>query len=258
MADNAGARASFTVAGVEIDFEAALAVVAGYCFGQETVAWSPPQNGVGDPPGELRRGAFAYGTYDCVPASPSPAVESLDVLVADGLNARLQGPDIAGVLAVAAPVSDQLARIDPGLKFWELTREQVSTQPVDLDTPADAMWRAWTLLMGVPSIDVARSHKILHHKRPSVFPLLDNETIDLLDRETAWAAIHEDLDASPAAWAQLEREVDRLARARGGASLTRLRLHDILLWTRATGRWDVAYRDGNEMLRSSARGDPSS
>jgi hypothetical protein len=38
------------------------------------------------------------------------------------------------------------------------------------DTPAWAMWRAWTLLMGVEGVDAARSRKILHHKRPAAFP----------------------------------------------------------------------------------------
>lgn len=43
--------------------------------------------------------------------------------------------------------------------------------------PSGAPGRCWR---GVDGIDLARSHKILHHKRPRVFPLIDNKTVEYL------------------------------------------------------------------------------
>jgi hypothetical protein len=77
----------------------------------------------------------------------------------------------------------------------------------------------------------------LHHRRPDLFPLLV--------RATRWqllphvregdsgppAVIHRELTANAAAFAGLEAAV-----ADRGIELTRLRLHDLLLWLTATQR----------------------
>ena len=236
------------VAAEEVPCDNALAVVVGYCLGEERVTWKRPISAVGDELKALRRGAFAFGTYDCVEASQSHRLEPIDILVADGLNAQLRAGDIGGVLAVADAVSDELARIGPGVKFWELPRDEVVTPPSNPDRPAWAMWRAWTILMGVEGVDVARAHKILHHKRPSVFPLLDNATMSFLGKAGAWAAIHDNLTEASAAWRKLETDIGRLLSGKNMPAPTRLRLHDILLWTRATGRRPLAYQHGRKAL----------
>jgi hypothetical protein len=56
-------------------------------------------------------------------------------------------------------------------------RNEVANKPPTPDSPGWHLWRCWTLLMGVTGIDVARAHKILHHKRPKLFPLIDNQTL---------------------------------------------------------------------------------
>lgn len=205
--------------------------------------------GIGDQPDKRNRGAFAYRTYDCVPAAPTHRIEEVDVLVANGLNAQMRAEEIAGVLAYSEDVSAELARIDENAAcFWDLSRDEVQTKPPDDASPAWQVWRAWTILMGVEGINIARTHKILHHKRPSVFPLIDNKTIDLLDRgRSAWAAIHDDLTTTPSAWVRLETTVNALLASKGGVPLTRLRMHDILLWTRATQRWDLALQYGGAL-----------
>ncbi|MGH3530141.1 MAG: DUF6308 family protein [Pseudonocardiaceae bacterium] len=217
----------------------ALEIVTGYVFGSKDIAWTRPVGGVGEPLGALSRGVFAYRTYDCIAAAPSSELEPVDVLVADGLNAQMRAKDIAGALAVAGAVSDQLKQIDSNLTFWSLPRDEIESPPTDEHQLAWPIWRAWTILMGVDGIDIARTHKILHHKRPRVFPLIDNQTIDLVGRSTAWITIYDDLKTAGPVWDRLEHAIrGRLGAA--DAPLSRLRLHDILLWTRATGNRDVA------------------
>ncbi|MHB8457722.1 MAG: DUF6308 family protein, partial [Acidimicrobiales bacterium] len=165
----------------------------------------------------------------------------MDVCVADGLNAQMRSKHIAGVLAVADQLSVELGKIGDDLCFWDLSPHDVATQPTDASSPAWSIWRAWTILIGVDGIDVACTHKILHHKRPKVFPLVDNETVDQLTGSgSAWEAILHDLRAVPDAWSQLEDEVAARVPRPNLTPLTRLRLHDILLWTYATNRWQTA------------------
>lgn len=242
-------RGPLTVARREISFDDARVVVAGYCFGTRTATWKKPSSGVGEKLSTRERGAFAYRTYDCVPAAESGRLEPIDVLVADGLNAEMRARDIAGVLAVADAVGDELARIDPDVTFWTLSKPEVSVPPIKHDERSWPIWRAWTILVGVKGINVARAHKILHHKRPTVFPLLDNQTVGLLDSKSPWGAIHEDLTATAPAWSTLESEAANFLASQGGPPLTRLRLHDILLWTRATNNWAEAHRRGKAALK---------
>lgn len=245
---NAANSDSVTVAGETIPVEVALTVLRGYCLGSEQANWVKPAEGVGEDLDPLSLGAFAFVTYDEIPAAASPTIEPIDVLVADGLNAKMLARDIAGVLAVAQDLGREIAKLDNlGVEFWTLSSEQISTAPNDEADPAWPLWRAWTILMGVPGIEVARAHKILHHKRPSVFPLIDNQTLKRLGR-TAWRTVHGDLTATPAPWEWLERSMsDALSDSRAAAP-TRLRLHDILLWTGVTGRRAAAMEIGHSLV----------
>ena len=244
------------VAGMRVPFEKALAIIVGYCYGEEPQRWTKPSLGVGTDLSGLTRGAFAYRTYDCVPAARSNRLEPIDVLVADGLNAQMRARDIAAVLAVADAVSVQLAAIDAnGTRFWDLQREDVATVPTSESSKAWPIWRAWTILMGAKGIDLARTHKILHHKRPEVFPLVDNETYKLLAADgAAWTTIHADLISAEQAWEGLEKRVNEVLAANSSQLLTRLRMHDILVWAEATGRRAAAEDHGRRYLGSVGAG----
>lgn len=244
------------VAGMRVPFDEALAGIVGYCFGEEPQRWTKPPWGVGADLSGLTRGAFAYRTYDCVPAAPSNRLEPIDVLVADGLNAQMRARDIAAVLAVAEAVSIQLSAIDAnGTRFWDLQREDVATVPTSELSAAWPVWRAWTILMGAKGIDLARTHKILHHKRPEVFPLVDNETYKLLAADRgAWTTIHDDLTSAKQTWERLEGRVNEVLAANNSPVLTRLRMHDILVWTEATGRRAAAEDHGRRYLGSVGAG----
>ena len=98
------------VARRDVSLEEAASVIAGDRLGEEYVRWTTPGSGVGDPPTRLLRGAFAYRTYDCVPTARLGRLEPIDVLVADGLNVQMRARDIAGVLAIADLISEELAR----------------------------------------------------------------------------------------------------------------------------------------------------
>jgi hypothetical protein len=90
------------------------------------------------------------------------------------------------------------------------------------------------LLRDLPGGDAQPTYLLaaLHHRRPELFPLVD--------RTTRWqllphvregdsgveAVIHRELRANASAFARLEAELAPLG-------LTRLRLHDVLLWLSA-------------------------
>ena len=85
--------------------------------------------------------------------------------------------------------------------------------------------------MGLPQVERAITHKLLHHKRPELFPMLDSLTSPHLGAQHAWATIHRDLTRNCREFAELEEWFADLAAAvTDSASLTRLRIHDILLW----------------------------
>ena len=77
------------------------------------------------------------------------------------------------------------------------------------------------------------------------------------DAPSVGAAIHDDLTATADAWRLLESAVATLLDSRDLPSLTRLRLHDILLWTRATGREQVAPDFGDRTGAASPEESPS-
>jgi hypothetical protein len=175
------------------------------------------------------------------------------VLVADALNAQMRSRDIAGVLAVADAVGQILESIDDDVRFWHLPNAAVAAQPEEGDVPAWPIWRAWTILTSVHGVNRAGAHKILHHKRPSVFPLLDNMTAPRLC-PACWAAVHRDLNATSEAWSRLEDETGGVLEHHGGVRLTRLRLHDIILWCRATGSDERAKEYGRMVLAAHGSG----
>lgn len=235
-----------TVAKTPIDPQAAVEIIAGYCFGQETLhPKTPPNRAVGPPLSTRHVGAFAYRTYDCIAPSPGDTLEPIDVLVANGLNARMQASAIGAILAVADEISAELKEIPSNQTFWDLPQKDILSAPDEGSGPAWHLWRAWTILMSLHGVDIATTHKILHHKRPNFFPLIDNQTLPRL-APTSWLTIHEDLQANPAGWQQLESQFSKLTHDPGQVTLTRLRLHDILLWTHVTGRDEAARRLGKD------------
>lgn len=214
-----------------------LELIVGYAFAEVIPGpdWSPPERHALEP--KTARPRWGYRTYDCIPTSPGPELAGVDLVIAAGLNGDLTVGRVGAIKAAAPQVSEHLASLEGSPPFWELPPEEVD-EPVE-GSMGHHLGAAWELLMRQPDLGVAITHKTLHHKRPHLFPLLDNRTVTQLAEGHAWRAIHDDLTGQREQWASLERAFTNLIRNDEEVTLTRLRLHDILLWLRASGPDEV-------------------
>jgi hypothetical protein len=79
--------------------------------------------------------------------------------------------------------------------------------------------------MSTPDVGRARTHKVLHHKRPALFPLLDRHTADVLRPAgqplgwNAWQVIRADIDGSGVGFEELRAWFAGQAVARDGVAL---------------------------------------
>ncbi|MGI9032516.1 MAG: DUF6308 family protein [Acidimicrobiales bacterium] len=220
---------------MDYEFDEAQRVLAGYAFGPSDSDrhWKNRESfSVGAEPSAREPLRYAYQSYDCVPASKGP-LDMADIVVSTGLNSRISARTMLAIYALAPDISAELALLPPPSTFWELDEPELCTAP---DPPRQVrhMWRAWWLLMGIPGVGVAVTHKTLHHKRPRLCPLLDGKTVPYYRDGHPWAGIHRELTAHEAEFRDLEAWFAERADARGGVGLSRLRLHDILLWCHAT------------------------
>jgi len=238
------------VAGIHFPLDEAMQVIAGYAFATTESTWKPWGNSeVGERPSG-RMAKWAYRTYDCVEGAPG-MFDDVDILVTVGLNSGIHAKELAALQAIKGELAAALQEIPEQFAFWELPRADIREDPKE--GPGHWIWRAWWLAMGAAGSGVAVTHKTLHHKRPRVFPLLDNETLKPFQGivTDAWERIYDDLTAQEATFVDLERWFAGLATRLGGVPLTRLRLHDILLWCDCTGKRQLAREDGRSVLESS-------
>ena len=235
--------------GRHIPWDDALAAVLGYARATRPLALDAKGSlpaAVVDVP------AFAFRAYDCVPPSAEAGFTWLDVLVVDSLNGKLRHPTITALKDAADRAWEHVAeavRLADGRPFWGLPSEEAGRYPTPGSTGA-ALNRAWEELMRTDGVAVALTHKLLHHKKPDLFPLLDGKTKPLLHKhmdETAgmWAVVHRELNANDDQFTALEKTVASLLDREDDVELHRLRLHDILLWLTATKKWDFALSSGH-------------
>lgn len=227
-------------------------ILAGYAFATEPHqfdAKSPMR--VGDPPEVRRVPVWAYRSYDCVRTTSGP-VTPTDILVVNGLNGRLNANAYHAICGILPELNAALASIPLGTCFWKIDPTEIEALPAE-GTTAWWVWRAWWLLARSRSVGPAITHKLLHHKRPTVFPLLDNQTLALLTPDRAWIDIHDQLTTRPVGYdydvyEYLERWFAELAARRDGVAISRLRIHDIVLWCTADGARDTAMTRGTQVL----------
>lgn len=234
------------LAGEPFERERARAVIAGYCFGETAEEPDPPVPAYGSPLEPWRRGRFGYRSYDCQ-RGPGDGIDIVDIVAPVLLNvSQGYGVEIVSNLLTVVPVVNQVMRQVPGgASFWTLPRE-------DLEDPQEgtASWclhRAWYLIESVPGCGVAKTHKILHHAWPHLFPLIDRQTMTKIG-QNMWLTVHDDLQRESEAFDELEVWFATLAGARGGVALMRLRLYDILLWCSVTGEDEEAEKTGRDVL----------
>jgi hypothetical protein len=182
----------------------------------------------------VRVPAFGYERFDCRPPAGGPLGDD-DVLVAEGLHGRLDPAGWAAVrsaLGDVGPLADAAAVRAGGRAFWELPPGEVSVleEPGTVGAALRAIRQSGT--------GRQRDHlsAALHHRRPDLVPLLDTTTRRQLlphveeGDSGAEAVVHRELLANAEAFAALETTASGLLTATGGVPITRLRLHDVLVW----------------------------
>lgn len=205
----------------------AVAAVLGYARGRRPLHFRAPNARTGR---WVQLPAFGYERFDRLPRADGPLGEP-DILIAEGLHGRLDPAAWAAMKSVlddVGPLADAATARAAGRAFWELPDDEFSvlTEPGTVGAA----------LRGIGQLTDAPEHvaAALHHRRPELFPLLV--------RTTRWqllphvregdsgveAVLHRELRANAAAFDALERGV-----AAHDIALTRLRLHDVLLWLSA-------------------------
>jgi hypothetical protein len=215
-----------------LPWETALAAVLGYARGRRPLRYRSPIEREGR---WVQVPAFGYERFDRRPVPDGPLADD-DVLVAEGLHGRL---DPAGWTAVRRALDDAQPQLDalPDAPFWELADDEVSV----LGEPGTV----GATLRGLGEPPGAHERYVvaaLHHRRPDLVPLVTRTTWlqavpHLREGDSGVAAVvHRELRANAAAFAALEGAVAGAL----GHRLTRLRLHDVLLWLTATMRLPTA------------------
>jgi hypothetical protein len=157
------------------------------------------------------------------------------------INADLSGDDAAAFLD-AGPHAP-----------WGLVAADATLEDADpeIDGSAyDAASRLYAYFRDIPNVGPAKASKLLHLKRPSLYPILDQYVLRLYrglarqaaaaskrqDKELYWAAIRKDLIASKPGLQQLrgKLKIGETEHSRRAAALGDLRLFDICAWTTAT------------------------
>ena len=230
----------------------AEAVLAGFAFGTIQLVWpsnfSPPtDNGLAALPRAAVRSKWSYRTYDCVVNSPY-AFGVNDLLAVAGLDSGAGAAEYLAKEAILPDLNEVLTHVEVSQTFWTLPRAHLGSSPPPTGTPAWGLWRAWALLMGLENVGIAIAYKTLHHKRPWLFPIFDNGTVARMGGRDAWQVLHDELTAQAAQFTYLEQWFVALATNRGGVHLTRLRIHDILLWADATAQRAALGRAGHDVL----------
>jgi hypothetical protein len=246
-----------------IPWDTALAAVLGYARGRRPLRFRTPDHPHGRWFSVL---AFGYERFDRQPVDGGPLGDA-DVLVAEGLHGRLDPAAWAAVRAALdgmAPLADALTGRAAGRSYWQLPAEEVAVlaEPGTVGAVLRGI-REHAEDAGVrPDLVTAA----LHHRHPRLVPHVDRTT-----RRQLWphvvegdsgleAVVHRELVANAAGFAALEAAAAVLlddgpggtggSQTSGGVRLTRLRLHDVLLWLsgslrlthavelgRGTGEW---------------------
>ena len=225
-----------------IPFETALAAVLGYARGRRPLRF----RSLSYPDGKWAQiPAFGYERFDAHPATDLPLGE-VDILVAEGLHGRLRPAPweaLRDQLDRARPIADALIQRADGRPFHDLPDEEFSV----LAEPGTVGALLRELQEG------AEPHYVLaalHHRHRDLVPLLGGHTSWQLSahREEgdsgAEAVIHRELRANAHVFEQLEKaSADLLP-----TPLTRLRLHDILVWLSGSLRLTHAVALGRAAL----------
>lgn len=225
----------------------ACQLVLEYCTGRDDPVTVRPPSRLRhlDIPKPKRPASYGYLVYDAIPRSvgarDAGVAELADLLVSNALNARMGGREYVHLHAAMPAVNGELSTLRPSLKLLDVSRDGLR-DPGHADPETQAMWRSWWAVAQIPGLKDARVNKFLHRVRPELFPLVDNLTMPYLGGNY-WVAVYRDLEDNLGALLNLQEDVSQGLRAASDVSTVEygepiptpslLRLHDILLWTRA-------------------------
>jgi hypothetical protein len=219
-----------------LPWDTALAAVLGYARGRRSLRYRSPIEREGR---WVQVPAFGYERFDRRPVPAGPLGDD-DVLVAEGLHGRLDHDGWSAVrraLDEVQPRADAAVDRAAGRALWELPDDELSV----LGEPG-TVGAALRALGEPPGPHDRYVVAALHHRRPELVPLVNRTTWlqavpHLREGDSGVAAVlHRELRANAPAFGALEEEVTELL----GHRLTRLRLHDLLLWLTGTLRMPTA------------------
>jgi hypothetical protein len=217
-----------------LPWETALAAVLGYARGRRPLRFRTPDH----PQGRwFSVPAFGYERFDRQPVADGPLGDA-DVLVAEGLHGRLPPAGWTAVRAAlddVGPLADAATARAAGRACWELPAEEFSVL-AEPGTVGAALRGVWQRTQDADRVRPDLVSAALHHRSPALVPHVDRTT-----RRQLWphvvegdsgveAVVHRELRANAAGFAALEAAVAALLADGAGPPLTRLRLHDVLLW----------------------------
>jgi hypothetical protein len=213
----------------------ALAAVLGYARGRRPLYFRAPNSLTGR---WVELPAFGYERFDVRARSEQPLGEP-DILAAESLHGRLD-PDAwaatKSLLDDVRPLADAVIDRAAGRALEELGDDEFSVL-AEPGTVGAVFREIRALSDEFPDAKPKHVAAALHHRRPDLFPLLNRTTRwQLLPHAQEGdsgveAVIHRELQANTAAFQALEDAV-----VAHGLLLTRLRLHDVLLWLTGTLR----------------------
>ena len=232
-----------------IPLPTALAAVLGYARGRRPLFFRSP----GQPQGRwVQVLAFAHDRFDGQPPETADRPTDRDVLVAEGLHGRLDPVawrQVRDTLDDVWPTVRSLLDRAAGRAFWELPGDEFSVL-MEPGTVGAAL-RDVTGRPGARHVVAA-----LHSRHPALVPLADGVTRRQLYGHVREgdsgpeAVVHRELVANAAAFTTLETATATLL----GRPLTRLRLHDVLLWLSGSLRMTHAVAVGRALAADSERG----
>lgn len=231
-----------------VPLDTALAAVLGYACGRRPWRF----RSISHPDGRWASvPAFGYERFDRHPPTDLPLGE-VDILIGEGLHGRLPEPAwtaMRDVLPRIAPLADDAVARAAGRPFWELPAEEFSVL-AEPGTVGHALRRVWHTCRNAAGVEPPHVVAALHHRWPALVALVSGVTRRQLvphllegDSEVD-AVVHRELRANAGAFEELEHAVaERLE-----TPLTRLRLHDVLLWLSGSLRLTHAVALGLEQV----------
>jgi hypothetical protein len=229
-----------------IPAETALAAVLGYARGRRPLFFRPLNARTGR---WVELPAFGYERFDRRPTPDTPLGEP-DILIAEGLHGRLDKASwtvMRDLLHEVRPLADAALARAAARPYRQLPDDQFSVL-AEPGTVGAALRDIWQLAADTPGGSPQHLTAALHHRRPSLFPLLTRTTRWQLlphvreEDSGVEAVVHREISANLPAFEALESQVGALLG--DGVRLTVLRLHDVLLWLCTGLRLEHAVRLG--------------